>query len=109
MKNEVEEEIQEILSPQNNESYQDYMTRVERHRERKEEKKDVKPTEQKTDWLKDAIQGKTWVRTSLRLRDDQDKILSRLKKKSNFKISKGHIIRLALDEFFRKHEITQEE
>lgn len=109
MKNEVEEEIQEILSPQNGESYQDYMIRLEKHRERKEEKKAVKPPDQKTDWLKKALQGKTWVRTSLRLRDDQNKILTRLKKQSNQKISKGHIIRIALDEFFSNHKIIQDE
>ena len=109
MKNGTEEEIQEILPPKNDESYQDYMARLEKHIERKEDQKEVTYTPQKTDWLKEAIKGKNWVRTSLRLRDDQDKILTRLKNQSNFKISKGYIIRLALDEFFSKHRITQED
>ena len=109
MKDEAKEEIQEILSPNYDESYQDYMVRLEKHIERKEDKKDLTHTQPKTDWLKEAMKEKNWIRTSLRLRDDQDKILTRLKNQSNFKISKGYIIRLALDEFFSKHGITQEE
>jgi hypothetical protein len=109
MNEEVEENVQEIISPKKNESYQDYMTRLEKHIERKEDKKDTTYTQLKVDWLKEAMKGKNWIKTSLRLRDDQDKILTRLKNQSNLKISKGYIIRLALDEFFSKHGIAQEE
>lgn len=109
MKDEVEEEVQEIISPKKDESYQDYRARLEEHIEQKGDKRDITHKWHKTDWFKEAMKGKNWIRTSLRLRNDQDKILTRLKNQSDFRISKGYIIRLALDEFFSKHGITQEE